>query len=103
MFMWELEGQLALDGQRGRNGYLGEEIGRGGNEERCGSRKKEKWIQEPVRTAATGRLAGEGRKRGASDPSSQPAGASRHQASLQQGGGGQRFGPGPVAGRIRTR
>lgn len=84
--MWELEGQLALDGQRGRNGYLGEEIGRGGNEERCGSRKKEKWIQEPVRTAATGRLAGEGRT-WCSDPSSQPAGASRHQASLQQGGG----------------
>ena len=42
VFMWELEGQLAFDGQRGRSGYLGEEIGRGGSEEQHGSRKKEK-------------------------------------------------------------
>lgn len=39
-FMWELEGQLAFDGQRGRSGYLGEEIGRGGSEEQHGSRKR---------------------------------------------------------------
>ena len=40
--MWELEGQLALDGQRGRRGYLEEETARGGSEEQRGSRKKEK-------------------------------------------------------------
>lgn len=40
--MWELEEQLAIDGQRGRSGYLGEETGRGGSEEQRGSRRKEK-------------------------------------------------------------
>lgn len=73
-------------GRECRNGYLGEEIGRGGNEERCGSRKKEKWIQEPGRTAATGgwRVKGE---RGSDPPLPSRLGRADIRPVLQQGGG----------------